>query len=96
MSYQKRLGLVTGSRRCYCCLGTRMAKNCTSKETCKVCGGVKHHSLLHSPAPTKDNIYLATSTPQYNDPMTVMIQKSVNKIPALVTLQIKLYIKMCY
>ena len=57
MSHQKRLDLVIGSRRCYRCLDTHLAKNCTSKGTCKVCGGVKHHILLHPPKPTKEYIY---------------------------------------
>ena len=64
-------------------LSTHLAENCISKETCKVCGRVNHHTLLHRPLPTKDYVSLATSTFLCNDPSTAMIQELDDEIPAL-------------
>jgi len=85
ISYQKRLVLITGSRRCCRCWNSHLVKNCSSKGTCKICGHINLHTLLHRPTVTKDNIFLSTTTLQNNDPTSVMIQDNVTSNVLLTT-----------
>jgi len=47
MDVKARHNVVSSSRLCYRCLGPHLSKSCLSKGSCRECGNINHHSLLH-------------------------------------------------
>ena len=47
LDYNGKRELVQSSRRCFRCLGSHLIEDCRSTGSCKQCGRMNHHTLLH-------------------------------------------------